>query len=158
MIKQKKKFNFIDIAIIVFVIAVAAVLIKVYVSDDSSSDVKNSVTLQYVIQSDMLSEELADNVSPGDVVYEKKTGRAIGKVSSCDVRGALHTGVSDAGAQVISDIAGYRVLYITVEVDAAGAAGGYSVENIPICAGEDYELMFKNLYCTGTCISVEVIG
>lgn len=157
MKKSKIKFNIVDFIIILCVVIAAVFLVKNYIIDDAVIEEKETVSLQYVIVADMVSEDLIDNVAPGDFVYDKKTGKEIGTVASCDTKSATYVGFSDDGTQTLSEIPGYRSLYITVEVTAKGELGSYSANNVPISAGREYELAFKNFYCIGNCISVEII-
>lgn len=157
MEKKKHRFNIIDLVIIAAVVAIGALLVKSFIFDARNDNKAEKVNLQYVIETDMLSEDLADNVKVGDAVYDYVSGRKIGQVTACDVRNATHIGMSDSGAQVISDVVGYRTLYITVEGQASGTAGGYSVETVAISVGKAYSLMLPDLYCTGSCISAEVV-
>lgn len=158
MEKIKHKFNIIDLVIIAAIILVVFALIKVYVIDKSSDGANEKVSLQYVIETDMISEELADNVSVGDLVYDAESGKLIGEVTACDSRNATHVGVSQNGSQVVSDIAGYKSLHITIVTEADGGAKGYFANSVSISVGNEYNMMFPELYCTGSCISAEVIG
>ncbi len=156
MQNKKHRFNVIDVVIILAVIALAALLVKSFVFDKQNDNRAEKVNLQYVIETDMLSEALADNVKTGDAVYDHVSGKKIGEVTACDVRNATHVGMSDSGMQVVSDVVGYRTLYITVECQASVMADGYSVETTDISVGRTYSLMLPDLYCTGVCISTEV--
>lgn len=156
MEKKKHRFNAVDLIILLAVAVSAVLLVKTFVLDAKSDVQDKAVKLQYVIETDMISEDLADNVSVGDSVYDYETGRIIGTVTACDVRNATHVGMSSSGAQVVSDVVGYRSLYITVEGEASGGPSGYSVNSVPVSVGEDYALMLPQLYCTGSCISAEV--
>ena len=147
MEKTKHRFNIVDFIIIVAAVLALLALLKIYFID-SSSVADESITLQYVIQTDNISEELAGNVSVGDKVYDMESGRLIGEVTACDVRNATHVGVSSGGSQQISDIAGYKSLHITVETEAEGGAKGYYADSV----------MLPDLFCTGCCINAEVIG
>lgn len=158
MEKIKHKFNVMDIVIILAVALVIFALLKVYIIDKRGDAGGETVTLQYVIQTDMISEELAGNVSAGDIVYDAETGRVIGEVAACDARNATHVGVSGNGSQIVSDIAGYKSLQITVVTEAEGGAKGYFANSVLISVGLDYRMMLPNLYCTGSCISAEIIG
>lgn len=158
MDKTKHRFNFIDVLIILTVVAVAAVLVKLYVFDGKSDVQTKNASIQYVVCTDMISEELSDNVTVGDTVFDYSSGKEIGKVIACDIRNATHTGTSQSGTPVVSEIVGSKVLYITVEATATVYDDGYYVGSVPVSVGNSFKFMLPKLYCTGKCISVEVIG
>lgn len=158
MDRTKHRFNFIDVLIIVAVLIVTAVLVKIYIIDEKNEVQLKNTTVQYVVCTDALSEEIADNISEGDFVYDYSSKKEIGTVTACDIRTASHTGVSQNGEAVVSEIVGYKVLYITIEGTATVYDDGYLIGNIPVRAGTELELMLPDLYCTAECISIEVIG
>ncbi|MBE6562702.1 MAG: DUF4330 domain-containing protein [Ruminococcaceae bacterium] len=157
MEKKKHRFNIVDLVIILVVLGAAALLLRSFVFNAGGDAEGKKINLQYVIETDMISEDLADNVKAGDAVYDYESGRMIGTVTACDIRNATHVGMSDGGVQVVSDIVGYRSLYITVESPATGGPTGYYIDKLSISVGKDYALMLPELYCTGSCISAEVI-
>lgn len=158
MERTKHRFNFIDVIIILVLLITAALLIKIFIIDDTSDVQAKKATIQYVVCTDALSEELSDNVSVGDTVYDFSSGKEIGKVTACDIRNATHTGTSQSGAPVVSEIVGSKLLYITVEAAATVYEDGYSVGTVGVSVGNEMCFMLPKLYCTGMCISVEVIG
>ncbi len=155
--KKNHRFNIIDLLIILVVVVAAVLLAKSFLLDMKGDSQGEKVNLQYVIETDMLSEDLADNVSVGDSVYDYESGKVIGTVTACDVRNATHVGMSDAGVQVVSDIVGYRSLYITVESSALSSPSGYFIDSLSVSVGREYKLMLPDLYCVGSCISAEVV-
>ena len=154
MEKRKHSFNIID-AVVILIVAAAAALVIWRVSD--RGDDAGRVALTYVMQTlqssvdDMIPEEMAANVQPGDGVYDKESGRRIGTVVACDSRPAQYT--SDGGA--VTEVAGYKTLYITCETSALDEGGRLTVDGVPVSTGKTYTLMFPNLYCRAECISVE---
>lgn len=156
MEKRKHRFNIID----VLIIALLAFLVFLAVRGLSEEDKGKykSVALRYVIRTDDIAEELSDNVSVGDGVFERETGKQIGKVVSCDVRNSVYIGTSAEGNTVNTEIPGYRCLYITVEADAENTGDGYSVEGIQISSGKKYTVMLPSLYCSTECINVEALS
>lgn len=156
MNNKKHKFNIIDLVIIFAVVLFGMLLVKNFIFDAQKESRGEKVNLQYVIETEMLSEALADNVKVGDAVYDYASGRKIGQVTACDVRNATHTGMSESGAQVVSDVVGYRCLYITVEGEALHKADGYTVDSVAVSVGREYSLMLPDLYCKGSCISAEI--
>ncbi len=158
MEKTKHRFNFIDVLIIIAILALSAVLVKIFIIDEQNEVREKNAQIQYVLCTDSLSEEMSDNVTIGDSVFDYSSGKEIGKVTACDVRNATYTGTSADGTPVISEIVGKKVLYITVETTATVYDDGYLVGGVPIRAEKYFEIMFPKLYCEASCISIEVTG
>ena len=158
MEKTKHRFNIIDVIIILLILVTAALLVKIYIIDDAGDVTSKSAAVQFVVCTDTISEELSDNVAVGDKVFDYASGKEIGTVSACDVRNATYSGTSQSGATVVSEIAGSKTLYITVEASASVTDDAYRIGSLPVRVGEKYTFMLPHLYCTGSCISVELIG
>ena len=152
MEKRKHRFNFIDAVLIVLIIA-CAVLIFFKVRGERAAE--KNVTLSFVMQSEMISEDMAANVKAGDPVFDRETGVKIGEVSACDSRPAQYTGHSKSGAAVVSEVPGYRSLYITCEASGSDSGDEYKIGGVAISSGKTYSLMMPLLYCEAECIAVE---
>ena len=154
MEKRKHSFNIIDAVVILIVAAAVSLLIWRAANGRKGGD---TVALTYVMQTlqgsvdDMISEEMASNVQPGDGVYDSESGRRIGTVAACDSRPAQYT---SAGG-VVTEVAGYKTLYITCEATSVDEGGRLTVDGVPVSTGKTYTLMFPNLFCRAECISVE---
>lgn len=151
MEKRKHKFNIVDVIVIVLLAAGVAALVYHFAKGGAPD---KTVSLTYVMQTDMVPEELSDNVAVGDAVYDGATGRKIGEVAACDSRPAQHTGTAANGSQVVSEVAGYRSLYVTCEATCPAGGDGFSVDGVAISSGCRYTLMFPSLYCEAECVSV----
>ena len=153
MEKRKHSFNIVDLAVLLIV----AALIVLAVFRFSGREEETKLALTYVVRTlqgsvdDMIPEELAANVAAGDAVYDSASGRRVGTVVTCDSRPAQYT--SSNGT--VTEVAGYKTLYITCEAEALDEGGKLTVDGVRISEGETYALMFPNLFCSAECISVE---
>ena len=152
MEKRNHKFNVVDAIVILLMVAVIVLAVVRIVK--SSSETTSDVSLTFVMQTDMIPDELSDNVSVGDAIYDGETGRKIGEVTACDTRPAQHTGSDSNGTPVVSDVPGYKTLYVTCSAVSVYGEDGYTVEGVQISSGKRYVLMFPSLYCEGECISI----
>ncbi len=154
MEKRKHRFNVVDV-IVILLIAAAAVLLILGTRPKGET---GRISLTYVMQTlqgsvdDMIPEEMASNVSAGDDVFDGETGRKIGKVASCDSRPAQYTSATTGN---VSEVAGFKTLYITCEAQATEEGGSYSVGGVAVSTGKVYTLKFANFYCKAECISVD---
>jgi len=55
----------------------------------------------------------------------------------------------------VSEVAGYRSLYITCEATCPAGGDAYEVEGVTISSGRRYTLMFRSLYCKAECLTVD---
>ncbi len=151
---RKHRFNIVDVVAILLLGAVIAAFVIRF----SDKKEESRVDLVYVMQTlqgsvdEMIPEELAGNIEPGDAVYDKDTGKRIGTVLTCDSRPAQYTSASKG---TTSEVAGYRTLYITCEATAEDEGGKYTVGGVAVSTGRTYTLMFPGLCCKAECISVE---
>ena len=152
MEKRNHKFNVVDAIVILLMVAVIVLAVVRIVK--SSSETTSDISLTFVMQTDMIPDELSDNVSVGDAIYDGETGRKIGEVTACDTRPAQHTGSDSNGTPVVSDVPGYKTLYVTCSAVSVYGEDGYTVEGVQISSGKRYVLMFPSLYCEGECISI----
>lgn len=154
-IKANKKPNLVDIFILIALLAIvgAAVLGVVRGIRDGGE----KVTLKYVIEVSPIDSAFAAKVAANDKVLEYKTGSPIGSVSAVSSSQAYHKGTDSQGAVVSSPMEGYSTLYITATAEAKRTDTGYSVGSTTIGVGRELTLRLKNLYCTGKCVSIEVV-
>lgn len=149
---RKHRFNIIDVLFIIAAVAVVAFIIF-HAAKSSPPGEENVV---FVMQTDMISDDLVGKVAPGDAVYDGDSGRRIGTVDACDTRPAKHTGTSQNGSVVVSEVPGYKTLYVTVTALCPPPEGGaVRSSGVAISAGRRYTLMFPDLYCGAECISVD---
>ena len=152
MERRKHRFNIVDV---LFIAALAA-LAFFFVIRAASGIAPKEREVVFVMQTDMISDELVGKVAPGDAVFDNATGQKIGVVTACDTRPAKHTGTSQSGTTVVSEVPGYKTLYVTCTASCPPAEGGaFTSSGVVISSGRRYTLMFPNLYCGAEYISVD---
>ena len=86
MEKRKHRFNVVDVVVLLLIAAALALVIFGVRSKKEAS----KISLTYVMQTlqgsvdEMIPEEMASNVQPGDDVFDAESGQKIGTVASCD--------------------------------------------------------------------------
>ena len=155
MERREHRFNIID-ALFIAALAALAVFLAVRAISGAKPDDEKVV---FVMQTDMIPDELVGKVAPGDAVFDSESGRKIGVVTACDTRPAKHNGTSQNGTPVVSEVPGYKTLYVTCSADCPPPDGGaVTSQGVMISEGRRYTLMFPNLYCGAECISVDTSG
>ncbi|MBR6916860.1 MAG: DUF4330 family protein [Clostridia bacterium] len=155
---RKHRFNIVDVIVILLVLAAAALIgIKLFAAEEEQNRVELTFVMQ-TLQADidtMIPDELSPNVKEGDAVYDAESGRRIGTVVTCDSRPARYTGMSKSGNTVVSDVSGYKTLYITCTAQGYEDPDAYYSDGVMISTGKQYRLMLPDLVCDVECISVE---
>ena len=152
---RKHKFNIIDVVVILLAAcAVAGIVIHFTSGKDRAS--KNRTTLSFVMETDKLSALFKDNVAPGDPIYDRDSGKMIGKVVSSEWRKWQYTGTDENGNPVVSGTDDFITLRITAEATDAEGTDEYKVAGVPVSTGREYTLMLPSLYCKAECIDVKV--
>jgi hypothetical protein len=159
MSKTKIKFNIMDALILFAILAVAAVLLYVFVfseTDDSLTSAGDACTLTYVVEVTGISEEFADKIAPGDAVTDSSKKLGIGTVSAVEQHPYQYLGenLTDASL-VLTSVDDYCNLYVTVQADATLSGIGYSIGGYDIYVGAKVHMSFADLVCTGYCISLD---
>ena len=114
-------------------------------------------TIRYVIEVSPIESSFTSKVADNDTVLDYETSQNIGKVSAVSASQAYHSGTDSQGSTVSSPMEGYSTLYITVTAQAVKTDTGYLVGNSVIGVGRELQLRLKNLYCSGKCVSIEVV-
>lgn len=153
--KKKFRFNIIDAAVIAVLAVLAAVFIATALAGLGVGD--DDVTIRYVLETEILSNEYTSKVSVGDGVYTEDGAEKLGSVTAVSLSPARHTGVDADGAPVVSEIDGYSVIYITVEAKATPTPTGYAIGDTIINVGRENTLRLPSLYSAAHCVSVEEI-
>lgn len=152
--KNRKSFNIIDIVIILSLLAVIGAAVFGFVSGIGA--VGEKAVIRYVLEVDPIDSELCAKVSVGDGVYSYDDSQRIGTVYAVSTAQAYHTGTDSQGSAVSSPLEGKSVLYVTVEAEAMVSEKGYTVGTQLINAGKKIDIRYPNLFCSSTCVSVEI--
>ena len=164
MEKRKFSFNIIDLLIIVFVVGVATAVYFLFFrgGGDASAEQQDaeSFKVRYVIRVDKLPAKFQDNVN--DEEHEKfidyATQCSIGTVISSERETYYYLGNDKiSGEQVRTPDDDYVNLYITVEANATLVNNQYVINGTNMFVGKRIDAMLQNLFCSGTCISIDKV-
>lgn len=153
--KKARKFNIIDAVVIVVLAALVAAIVLAALSDLGVSG--TSTKIQYVLETENLSNEFTSKVAVGDGVFSYEDAKRIGTVTAVSKSPARYEGTDSEGLPVSSEIDGCSILYITVEADGESGNTGYTVAGTVINTGRELEVRLPSLYCNARCISVSAI-
>ena len=154
MAKKKAKFNIIDLVVILVVAVVVGYF--AYSIAGSLGDNGETVSVEYVIETDVIRRDVVMSLSEGDSVYAED-GTYMGKVKYCEVVAAKKEGVDSQGNTVITETEDYTLL-LTIDVSAQSKKTGYTVGENKIACGERYSLRCPSLAFEGACVSVKTVN
>ncbi len=161
-----KKFNVLDIIIIVAVIFVAtvALLLTVPKIHDSAKS-GETVRISYTVTFYNVDETVFDKISNGQLVTDIEDGITLGVVSGSPEAESSYDYVlvtDDSGNNTVKkqeDAFGKRNITVTVEADAVYSEGkGYSVDGYRVAVGKEMQMRFPNYTDVGYCTGFTVLG
>jgi len=161
MQKRAFKFNIMDVLILLVILAVAAVLLYVFVlSDKPILRAAETHTVTYVVEVAGLNEEYRDLIAVGDEVIDSAKKLPIGTITAVETQEYFYMGEnSREGTLVLSPVDGFVTQYVTIEAEASLVSDGYpkySIGGYDIFVGSLVYLSLPNLVCSGYCISLDV--
>ena len=158
--KKNRKLNFVDIILLIIILAIASALIYVFVSPYTKQIMSASTTkIEYKILVEGVRDELKYNISQGDKVTETTDLRVIGKVVSVEYSDTEYVGADSEGNSVIGKYPGKKDITVTISADASSAGGTYEVGGFGIAAGKTINFRVPGFTGEGSCIYVgEVAG
>lgn len=152
---KKKHPNFIDIILIVLILAVAAV--AYLISHRGGGDVQTLIPCTYTIEVSELNEDMASCVKVGDALVDNVRHYAIGTVTKVEVV-PYTVSVPDETAGVIRavEVPGKINLLLTVEVQTVqNESSIYTESGYLIRIGTEVSCAGGSMYCVGRIIDIE---
>lgn len=163
MQKRKSTFNIIDALIVLLVVAVGLGVYFLFFRQ--SSDVveedqpaPQNARIRYVLQVSEIKNEYTDNIQIGEKVIEYGTRTSVGEVTAVGNEEYVYVGHDKTtGQQKLTPLKDYSNLYITVEGNATMKSELYYINENAMYVGRKIDMFLPDLFCTGTCISLEII-
>ncbi len=159
--RSKRRFNFIDVLIILAVILLGAIVLSLFFPNGlfKSSSVEREI--QYTVEFIGVDEIFIDKIKENDSVIDSVAKYNIGTVMTVD-SSMPYTELkydNEAGTgHLVAFEDKYNVL-VTISVKAEYNEGeGYSVGDRRIAVGEKLSLRFPNYASEGYCVSLSVEG
>lgn len=153
-VKKRKKFNVIDVLILVLILAVIAALLYFFVFRGSFSG-NDVVSLEYNIKLDIIDNRFHGNVVVGDLVTDTVKAYALGQVISVDYSPAVYTELNQLTGELMEyEYPDHEQVNIKVRADAKLTNGQYSLGGYPIAVGTRVHFRVPNFVSTGFCTSI----
>lgn len=155
MEKKRKHPNFIDIAFILLIAAVA--LTAYFLSHRSSANTIQTVPRTYVIELNNLEPHMADCVSVGSAVTDNVKNYAMGTVTAVEAMPYTISSINeDEGKYVQSEVPGKITLHVTVQAETIEDAKGISTDTgYSLRIGTSVSCTINSLTASGYIINLE---
>ena len=160
MTKRRIRFNFIDLLLLLLAAAVVFVLLYVFVLSDRTAPQegeKAKTPIQYVVEIQNVDERFAESIKKGQPVQDAIKRKSVGTVDGAEaVPFEKIVFDYDNGEEVLAAAEGRITLVVTINVDADETDSAFSADGIEIRVGEQYSLMFPDLYGVGYCTALKI--
>lgn len=160
MRKVKMKFNIMDVLILLGILAVAAVLLYVFVLSENtpvdSLSGNETTKVTYVIEISGVDDIYADKISVGETLIDSSKKMNIGTIVAVESQPYVHLGKNlTTGTMELTTVEGKSTIYVTVEADAVLSGISYNIGGYTIYVGEQVNLSLPHFVGVGYCISLE---
>jgi len=158
-----RKFNFIDVLIILAVLLIAAIIIS-FISPMSwfgGLFASPTETIQYTVEFSGVDREFISNIADNDTVVDSVSKFILGNVTAVDsntnYRALQYNETTGTGSFAIYQDK-YNIL-VTVTTTAEYREGeGYFVSDRRIAVGEKLSLRFPNFVGEGYCVGISAVN
>ena len=162
-VKTKKRvgFNFIDVLIILFVLAFIFVVINVVspLSVFKKFFADQTYTVRYTVEFLCVDEEYVNMIGESDAVVDSVSKHSLGTVDAVDndtIYTTLEYNEAD-GSGMLSAHEGKYNVFVTITAEGSYTKGeGYSVNGKRVAVGEKMALRFPNYVAEGYCVALSV--
>ena len=155
MNKKRKRPNWIDIA---FLVVIAAVALAAYlISHQNSEAVASTVTRSVVIEITEVAPEAANTIAAGDVAKEITKNQVLGTVTSVEVA-PMYEEVFDEDAGICrrAEVPGKATLLVTIQADTLETPDQISAASgFPLRIGTGVMCTIGGFYGTGHIVGVD---
>ena len=155
--KSRRRFNFIDLLIILAIVLLGAIVVNLFFPDSVFKSKQTREEIQYTVEFVGVDEELVNKIKENDTAIDSVSKYSVGSVMLVD-SSTLYSELrydedSRAGKFAIYEDK-YNVL-VTISVMADYTEGeGYSVGGRRIAVGEKLSLRFTDFAGEGYCINL----
>lgn len=160
MNKKKFKFNFVDILIILIIIAAGVVLSSVFIGNNSAATQPqtSNVKVQYVIELPDVDDRFENTVKEGQAVRDAIERKSLGKVVGVQTNPyEVITFDYTEGIEKVAVVDGKVVITVTIEADATETDRAFIIDGCEMRVGQKYSIEFPEMYGIGYCIKINKV-
>lgn len=157
---QRHRINWLDIGIVIVLIALAIFLILNYFPSGSSNHTLSDkkVTIEYTVRIDKLPSDLTLSLESGNAIVDIDTKASLGTLAANAMISPYQENVyneQSGGIEAVNSDK-YVTAYVTVIAEATENDYGFYIDNTRIAVEADLNLRIKGLEACGRCIGIEI--
>lgn len=152
--KKRGRFNFIDVLLLILIIAAAIGLVWLMISPYTEQLFAPTYDIEYTVALNGVRVEFKDKVQEGDRIVETAGLDEIGRVTDVVYTASKFVGTDSNGHSITNDHPGLYDVMITVRAEASLQSGVYSVNGYGITAGKTIPFRVPDFIGEGVCGSV----
>lgn len=155
-VSKKRRFNIADVIIILIILALAALIARLFLSDDGFLPQSGTDNISFTVKMYGVPTSYHDFVKPGDIVCDEITGTVIGAAEKVEYDTAT-VSVYDEDARYYKQYSypDKENVTVTVKTKAALKDGRYVTDGFTINAGTKLQFRVPNLVFSGVITSFE---
>lgn len=155
-VSKKRRFNIADVIIILIILALAALIARLFLSDDGFLPQSGTDNISFTVKMYGVPTSYHDFVKPGDIVCDEITGNVIGAAEKVEYDAAT-VSVYDEDARYYKQYSypDKENVTVTVKTKAALKDGRYVTDGFTINAGTKLQFRVPNLVFSGVITSFE---
>ena len=155
-VSKKRRFNIADVIIILIILALAALIARLFLSDDGFLPQSGTDNISFTVKMYGVPTSYHDFVKPGDIVCDEITGNVIGAAEKVEYDTAT-VSVYDEDARYYKQYSypDKENVTVTVRTKAALKDGRYVTDGFTINAGTKLQFRVPNLVFSGVITSFE---
>ena len=155
-VSKKRRFNIADVIIILIILALAALIARLFLSDDGFLPQSGTDNISFTVKMYGVPTSYHDFVKPGDIVCDEITGNVIGAAEKVEYDTAT-VSVYDEDARYYKQYSypDKENVTVTVKTKATLKDGRYVTDGFTINAGTKLQFRVPNLVFSGVITSFE---
>ena len=154
--KDTKKYNFVDVILLILVLLITAGIIYAFVAPYTVQIASNATSekIEYRVRFQGVPDEIKYSIKQGDKVSESSELVFIGRVKKAEYFDTEFSGVDKDGNGVVGVYPGKKDIVITIECDASPKEGAYKINGYSVTAGKKIDLRLPGFCGQGECVYV----
>ena len=155
-ISKKRRFNIADVIIILIILALAALIARLFLSDDGFLPQSGTDNISFTVKMYGVPTDYHDFIKPGDIVCDEITGTVIGSAEKIEYDTAT-VSVYDENARYYKQYSypDRENVTVTVKTKASFKDGRYITDGFTVNAGTKLQFRVPNLVFAGVITSYE---
>ena len=152
--KKKKRFNFVDVILLVVILAIIGGVVYAYLSPVTKQLFAKTYKVTYTLKVQNVRLEFNNKIKADDKVVETETLKEIGTVTNVVYTASKFVGTDASGKTVTNNYPDMYDATITVKADAEMPSGMYTVNTYSIMAGKTIPFRVPGFTGEALCLSI----